>query len=101
MNGERMPIWAADYVLTEYGTGAIMAVPAHDHRDFEFARKYGLPVQVVIEPDEDGGPLHGDTMTEALTGGGHLVNSGPYDGLPWEEAKRRITDPDHPLPFLR
>jgi leucyl-tRNA synthetase len=94
VNGERIPIWAADYVLTEYGTGAIMAVPAHDQRDFEFARKYGLPVRVVIQPDEEQGPgpLDGDTMAEAWVGDGRLVNSGPYDGLPWEEAKRQITE---------
>jgi leucyl-tRNA synthetase len=94
VNGERIPIWAADYVLTEYGTGAIMAVPAHDQRDFEFARKYGLPIRVVIQPGESegGGALDGGTMTEAWAGDGYLVNSGPYDGLPWEEAKRLITE---------
>src|SRR6266496_2561938 len=90
-SGARMPIWAADYVLTEYGTGAIMAVPAHDQRDFEFARKYGLPVQVVIEP-EDEDLLDGDSMAEAWVGDGRLVNSESYDGLPWTEAKRRITE---------
>ena len=94
VNGERIPIWAADYVLTEYGTGAIMAVPAHDERDFEFARKYGLPVRVVIQPDETEGtgPLDGDTIAEAWAGDGRLVNSGAYDGLPWAEGKRRITE---------
>jgi leucyl-tRNA synthetase len=94
VNGERIPIWAADYVLTEYGTGAIMAVPAHDQRDFEFARKYGLPIRVVIQPDEPEGTglLDGDTMAEAWTGDGRLVNSGPYDGLPWERGKVRITE---------
>jgi leucyl-tRNA synthetase len=91
VNGERIPIWAADYVLTEYGTGAIMAVPAHDQRDFEFARKYGLPIRVVIQP-EDEDLLDGDTLAEAWTGDGRLVNSESYDGLPWTEAKRRITE---------
>jgi len=91
VNGERIPIWAADYVLTEYGTGAIMAVPAHDQRDFEFARKYGLPIRVVIQP-EDEDLLDGDSMAEAWVGDGRLVNSESYDGLPWTEAKRRITE---------
>ncbi|HEX8862828.1 MAG TPA: leucine--tRNA ligase [Actinomycetes bacterium] len=92
VNGERIPVWAADYVLTDYGTGAIMAVPAHDQRDFEFARKYGLPIRVVIQPDDAGAvPLEGDSLTEAWVGDGRLVNSEAYDGLPWEEAKRRIT----------
>jgi leucyl-tRNA synthetase len=92
VNGERIPIWAADYVLTDYGTGAIMAVPAHDQRDFEFARMYGLPIRVVIQPDDPGAvPLEGDSLTEAWVGDGRLVNSEAYDGLPWDEAKRRIT----------
>ncbi len=100
VNGERIPIWAADYVLTDYGTGAIMAVPAHDDRDFEFARKYGLAVRVVIQPDEPAGveggaggavPLDGDALTEAWAGEGRMVNSGPYDGLPTAEGRTRIT----------
>jgi len=100
VNGEHIPVWAADYVLTDYGTGAIMAVPAHDERDFEFARMYGLPVRVVIQPRQpagvedaagDASPLDGDALTEAWTGDGRMVNSGPYDGLPWTEGKARIT----------
>ncbi|HZD72042.1 MAG TPA: leucine--tRNA ligase [Actinomycetes bacterium] len=96
VNGERIPIWAADYVLTDYGTGAIMAVPAHDERDFEFARKYGLPVRVVIQPDEPAAgqgavPLDGDDLAGAWAGEGRMVNSGPYDGLPSAEGKARIT----------
>jgi leucyl-tRNA synthetase len=91
VNGERIPIWSADYVLTDYGTGAIMAVPAHDERDFEFARKYGLPIRVVIQP-EGAQPVEPESLTEAWVGEGVLVNSGPYDGLRWDEAKRRITD---------
>jgi len=94
VNGERIPVWAADYVLTEYGTGAIMAVPAHDQRDFEFARRYGLGVRVVIQPAEAGEgtvPPGSELMTEAMAGDGRLVNSGPYDGLPVDEAIARIT----------
>jgi leucyl-tRNA synthetase len=79
VNGERIPIWIADYVLMTYGTGAIMAVPAHDQRDFEFARKYALPVQVVVQPA--GEALSGDSLTEAWPGEGVMVNSGPLDGL--------------------
>ena len=92
MNGARLPVWAADFVLMEYGTGAIMAVPAHDQRDFEFARKYGLPVRPVVQPVEGGKPvpLRGESMTEAWEGDGVLVNSGPYDGLSKQEAIERI-----------
>jgi leucyl-tRNA synthetase len=90
VNGERIPIWAADYVLTDYGTGAIMAVPAHDERDLDFAHRYGLPVRVVIQPE--GGALpDGDRLTEAWVGEGTMVNSGPYDGLPSAEGRQRIT----------
>ncbi|HHC07226.1 MAG TPA: leucine--tRNA ligase [Actinobacteria bacterium] len=88
VNGERIPIWIADYVLLSYGSGAIMAVPAHDQRDFEFARKYGLPIVPVIQPD-DGEPLDGATMTEAYVGPGVMVNSGPLDGTRCTEAKGR------------
>jgi len=77
---ERVPVWIADYVLTTYGTGAVMAVPAHDQRDFEFARAFGLEVRVVVQP-EDGAPLDGATMTEAYAGDGVLVNSPPFEGL--------------------
>src|SRR6266545_2370947 len=91
VNGERLPVWVADYVLMAYGTGAIMAVPAHDERDGDFARTFDLPVRVVIDED------------------GRLVNSGDFDGLPFEEAKRAIVDcddcgivpvPDDDLPVL-
>ncbi len=78
VNGESIPIWVADYVLMEYGTGAMMAVPAHDERDFEFARQEGLPVRVVIQPE--GEALDGDTMTSPYVGPGTMVNSGPFDG---------------------
>jgi leucyl-tRNA synthetase len=85
VNGERIPIWIADYVLMTYGTGAIMAVPAHDERDFAFARKYGLKVIPVIQPvGADGGPpvpqLNGDTMDAAYAHEGVMINSGPFDG---------------------
>src|SRR5262245_24903373 len=78
--GKPVPIWVANFVLGEYGTGAVMGVPGHDARDFEFARKYGLPVTVVIKhPTDD---LDGATMTEAYDGPGTTVNSGEFDGLP-------------------
>jgi leucyl-tRNA synthetase len=86
LTGQAVPIYVADYVLMTYGTGAIMAVPAHDERDFDFARKYGLPIPVVIAPPEwDGQP-----PAEAYTGEGRMVNSGPYDGLTSEEGWERI-----------
>ncbi len=77
VNGERIPVWAADYVLPDYGTGAIMAVPAHDQRDLDFARKFGLPVRVVVATDA---PDPAQTGV-AAAGDGVLVNSGPLDGL--------------------
>ncbi len=83
VNGERVPIWVADYVLMTYGTGAIMAVPAHDQRDFEFAKKFGLEIRPVIYPvDESGNPIPLDaaTMTEAYEGAGVMANSGPLSG---------------------
>jgi leucyl-tRNA synthetase len=78
VNNERIPIWIADYVLMSYGTGAIMAVPAHDERDFEFARKYGLKVIPVIQPE--GEELNGDTMKAAYEHEGVMINSGPFNG---------------------
>jgi len=81
VNGERIPIWIADYVLISYGSGAIMAVPAHDQRDFEFARQYNLPIRIVIRP-EGVEALDPDKMTEAWPGEGVMVNSGPFDGTP-------------------
>ncbi|MEX0833060.1 MAG: leucine--tRNA ligase [Actinomycetota bacterium] len=80
VNGEEVPCFVAPYVLMEYGTGAVMAVPAHDQRDFEFARENGLPVRIVIKPPE--GPTEGAQLTEAWTGEGVMVNSGPFDGRP-------------------
>ncbi len=78
VNGEKIPIWVSDYVLMEYGTGAVMAVPAHDQRDFEFARKYNIPIRPVIQPE--GAPLDGAEMTEAFTGTGDMASSGVFDG---------------------
>ncbi|HEY9887374.1 MAG TPA: leucine--tRNA ligase, partial [Candidatus Obscuribacterales bacterium] len=80
VNGEQIPIWIADYVLMGYGTGAIMAVPAHDQRDFAFARQFGLAIKVVVQPA--GATLDGATMAEAWPGDGVMVHSGPLDGLP-------------------
>ncbi len=85
VNGERIPIWVADYVLMTYGTGAIMAVPAHDQRDFEFARKFGLEVRVVIQPD-DMPALDGATMRESVPARGKMVNSGILNGTPADQA---------------
>ncbi|MEX1288278.1 MAG: leucine--tRNA ligase [Acidimicrobiia bacterium] len=88
VNGEPVPVWIADYVLLGYGTGAIMAVPAHDQRDFEFARAFGLPVVPVIAPEGEE-PLDGDTMDEAYVGPGTMVGSGPIDGVPTTLEKGR------------
>ncbi|HEX8702238.1 MAG TPA: leucine--tRNA ligase [Myxococcaceae bacterium] len=86
VNGERIPIWIADYVLATYGTGAIMAVPAHDERDYAFAVKFGLPIQQVVRPTS-GEAEPGKAFTEE----GVAVNSGELDGLTTAEAKRKIT----------
>ncbi|HKB30858.1 MAG TPA: leucine--tRNA ligase, partial [Streptosporangiaceae bacterium] len=88
VNGERIQVWAADYVLSGYGTGAIMAVPAHDQRDLDFARTFGLPVRVVLDTGE---PDPAQTGV-ATAGDGMMVNSGPLDGLPKAAAIRRITE---------
>jgi leucyl-tRNA synthetase len=88
-SGERIPIWVGNFVLMGYGTGAIMAVPGHDQRDFEFARKYRLPVRAVIEPP--GTHLDGDELTGAYEDPGRTVNSGPFSGLEWQEAIARMT----------
>src|SRR3546814_13373090 len=85
-----LPVYIANFVLMEYGSGAVMGVPAHDQRDLDFARKYGLEVRrVVAEGDKTGAVFEGD---EAYTGPGALVNSGFLDGLPVEEAKRAVID---------
>lgn len=90
VTGRRMPVYLANFVLPEYGTGAVMAVPTHDQRDFEFARKYGLQLQVVIQPG--GETLDPATMTAAFTEEGVMVNSGAFDGLYSSEAKEKIAD---------
>ncbi|MBD1845016.1 leucine--tRNA ligase [Cyanobacteria bacterium FACHB-63] len=85
VNDQKIPIWIADYVLMDYGTGAIMAVPAHDQRDFEFAKKFDLPIKVVVQsPDQT---LDAATMTEAYPGEGVMVNSGVLDGVPAGKGK--------------
>lgn len=89
-SGERVPVWVANFVLAEYGTGAVMCVPAHDERDYEFAKKYDLPVRVVIQPLE-GASLRADRMSEAYTEYGRLAESGPYTGLSSEQAREKMT----------
>lgn len=94
-NGEIFPLWTADYALVEYGTGAVMAVPTHDTRDFDFAKKYNLPMKVVITPHPSSGhpiPQGAMDLTEAYTEPGVLVNSGEFDGMGNEEAKKAITE---------
>jgi leucyl-tRNA synthetase len=93
VNGEKIPIWIADYVLISYGTGAIMAVPAHDQRDFEFAKQLKLPIRTVVRPpkqwlEQTGSTL--DKLTEAYVGDGEAVNSGQFNGLATPEFKQRI-----------
>ncbi len=84
-SGEQVPVWVANFVLAEYGTGAVMCVPAHDERDFEFAEKYGLPVKVVVQP-LTGAPVRADRISEASTEHGRLVDSGAYTGLTSQQA---------------
>jgi leucyl-tRNA synthetase len=90
VNGEQVPVWIADYVLMGYGAGAIMGVPAHDQRDFEFARKFGLPIREVIR-SEDEEPSDPATWTEPKEALGVMVNSGPFDGTPGTEAIAKVT----------
>ena len=90
VNQARIPVWIADYVLASYGTGAIMAVPAHDERDFEFAKEFRLPIQRVIEPAKSGENGHSPELPYA--GEGFLVHSGDFSGLESAEARRKITD---------
>ena len=87
--GDKLPIYAANFVLMEYGTGAVMAVPAHDQRDFEFAQKYNIEVKVVIQPKES---LSVETMEEAYEGPGVLVDSGDFNGFDSQKAKHAITE---------
>src|SRR4029077_6016143 len=86
VNNERIPIWVADYVLMTYGTGAIMAVPAHDERDFEFAERFGLPIREGIAPPT--GPQR--ELRAAYVGPGVMVNSGEFDGLDIPTGTERV-----------
>ena len=90
LTGEDIPVWSANFVLMDYGTGAIMSVPAHDQRDLDFARKYDLPVRMVIQPVE--GPLDESNMTEAFSANGVMVNSGSFNGLFSDEAKSKVCE---------
>jgi len=87
LNSQKIPIWIANYVLLEYGTGAIMAVPAHDQRDFEFASKYGIPIKEVISPD---GKNH-QKLSAAYDGEGIMINSGMFSGTSSEKGKKDVT----------
>ncbi|MGB2885130.1 MAG: leucine--tRNA ligase, partial [Dehalococcoidia bacterium] len=88
LNGEKVPIWIADYVLVSYGTGAVMGVPAHDQRDFEFVQDFGLPIRVVISPQG----WSGEALKEAYVEPGIMVNSGRFDGMPSEQGKEAVAD---------
>ncbi|MFC2164232.1 leucine--tRNA ligase [Acidobacteriota bacterium] len=97
-NGEEIPIWISGYVLMEYGTGAIMAVPAHDQRDFQFARKYGIPIIEVIVPE---GQEISEELEEAFEGYGRVVNSGEFSGLSSQEAMDKMAQHAHEKGFGR
>ncbi|MFC1770256.1 leucine--tRNA ligase [Candidatus Margulisiibacteriota bacterium] len=88
--GQKYPVWISDYVLMDYGTGAVMAVPAHDQRDFEFAKKFGLEIKVVIQPKDE--KLTPETMPEAFVDPGIMVDSGELSGLTSQEFKEKIAD---------
>jgi leucyl-tRNA synthetase len=90
LNGRRMPVYTANFALMEYGTGAVMSVPAHDQRDFDFAKKYGLDIVVVINPVDSN--LDAGAMTEAYTEDGVMIHSAPFDGLPNRQAMEKIAD---------
>jgi len=89
-NGAEIPVWVGNFVLMEYGTGAVMCVPAHDERDFEFATKYGLAIPIVVQPG-NGEALSNDTLKRAFTEYGKSLNSGPYSGLTTEDALTRMS----------
>ena len=88
LNGEKVPVWIADYVLLSYGTGAVMGVPAHDERDFAFAKKYDLPIRVVIAPPD----WQGEELDEAYIEPGTMVNSEQFDGLPNQQGIEAVSD---------
>jgi leucyl-tRNA synthetase len=90
INQEKVPIWVTNYVLYEYGTGAVMGVPAHDERDFMFAQKYNLPIRFVIQPSEQ--EVNKAEMTEAYVEDGIMINSGSFDGLTSEEGRRKVAE---------
>ncbi|HIE41732.1 MAG TPA: leucine--tRNA ligase [Nitrospinaceae bacterium] len=90
LTGESIPVWTANFVLMGYGTGAIMSVPAHDQRDLDFARKYKLPIRVVIQPAT--GSVDANTMVKALTSEGAMVHSGTFDGLVGQDARRKVCE---------
>ncbi len=90
LTGESIPVWTANFVLMGYGTGAIMSVPAHDQRDLDFARKYKLPIRVVIQPAT--GSVDANTMVEAFTSEGAMVHSGTFDGLVGQDARRKVCE---------
>ena len=90
LNGDKVPLFLANYVLADYGTGVVMSVPAHDQRDFEFSKKYNLPIKVVIQPE--GEELNAQEMTQAYEDVGYLVNSGQFDGVKSDEAIDKIID---------
>jgi leucyl-tRNA synthetase len=93
VNGEKLPIWASDYVLADYGHGAIMAVPAHDQRDFEFAKTFNLPIRSVVDiKDENGVSIDSITSGAPTTGSGVVINSGPLDGLDKVTAIEKIAE---------
>ena len=91
VNNEKIPIWAGHFVVADYGSGMVMAVPAHDQRDFKFAEKYGLKIKVVIEPKEYEIYERNGQISEAYTGPGNLVNSGEFSDLENNDAKKKIT----------
>jgi leucyl-tRNA synthetase len=90
LTGESIPVWTANFVLMDYGTGAIMSVPAHDQRDLDFARKYNLPVRVVIQPKNE--TLDENTMTQAFSSDGTMIHSEKFDGLIGQEARRKVCE---------
>ena len=89
LTNQKIPVWLGNFVLADYGTGAVMGVPAGDQRDFEFAKKYNLPIKIIIQPDNQ--QLNAETMEAAWTGPGLMVNSGEFDGLPNNRAAVKIT----------
>ncbi len=88
VTGDKVPVYASNFVVADYGSGMVMAVPSHDQRDFEFAEKYNIPMKIVVQPEDHLSP---ERMTQAYTGEGRLVNSGDFDGLLNDEAKEHIT----------